>query len=285
MLRLLEKSEFDACVEFAYDLSQDLTRSGYPTYLDGIKTRADFIERTRKSLDRPGEDVLLFLEDGQVEGLIAFEHLEEDRYLHPNVFNIRRDTGTALAEFVAYCRERYPGFDLDLGFPAENVDALSWLEGTDAPCIERSWNYAHFLDQYTPLPEDPAVRRVTAENFEDFAAIHRRIEGDMYWNCDRVRKTLDDWDIFVTGEGDAAGELLMTSFKDGFYEIFALGFADGQYREEPFRALLTAALNTLKKQGMKYLTFFVDVGAPEGAVLDLLGFKLIGVFVLYRLKL
>lgn len=285
MLRPLKELEFDTYIGFACELALDLTRSGYPTWCDGFKTKADFIARTKKSLDRPTEDVLLFLEEGQVEGLIAFQHLEEERYLHPHIFNIRRDTGTALAEFVEYCRARWPGFELDLGFPAENGDAVSWLEGAGVPCIERSWNYGCFLDQYTPLRSPSGVKRVTAENFADFAAIHRRIEGDMYWNCGRVRESLDQWAIFVTGEGDSAGEVLMTIDENPHKEIFALEFADGQYRAGPFRALLTASLNTLKEKGAKYLTFFVDEGCPEGEALAALGFQLVGTYLGYRIKL
>ena len=281
MLRQLEASEFDPYIDFAYGLSQDMTRSGYPTYCDGIKTREDFISRTKKSFERPDEDVLLFVEDGQAEGLIHFQHLEEDRYLQTFVFNIRRDTGTALAEFVGWCRERWPGFDLLLGFPAENTEALSWLEGAGVPCIARSWNYQIFLDGYTPLTDSPDVRRVTVENFAEFAAVHSKIESDMYWNCERVRKTLDDWAIFVTGEGDTAGEVLMTDKGGKYQEIFALEYAD----ENAFRGLLTAALNHLKTRGMKYLTFFVDDGSEEGKILTELGFQLVGGYVCHRLKL
>lgn len=53
MLRLLKAPEFDTYIDFAYELSQDMTRSGYPTYCDGIKTRENFISRTKKSFDRP----------------------------------------------------------------------------------------------------------------------------------------------------------------------------------------------------------------------------------------
>ncbi len=285
MLRLLQESEFDRYIEFAYGLALDPARSGYPTYCDGMKTKQDFIDRTRKSLDRPGEDVLLFVVDGEAEGLIAFEHPEEERYLHTHTFNIRRDTGRALAEFVDYCRARWPGFTLDLGFPAENAEALGWLEGRGVPCNERSWNFLLNLDGYEPLPEDPSVRRITAENFEDFAAVHRQIQGDMYWNCDRVRNTLDRWAIFVAGAGEAAGEVLMTLDDDPHQEIFALEFADGQYHGEAFRGLLTAALNCLKARGTKWLTFFVDEGAPEGEALRTLGFRLVGTFVCHRLAL
>jgi len=286
MLTPLKPSEFDSYIGFAYELALDPARSGYPTWCDGIKTREDFIARAKKTLERPYEEILLFVEDGQVEGWIAYEHLEADRYLHSHVFNIRRDTGAALAEFVDYCRGRWPGSDLDLGFPAENVEALTWLEGTGIPCIEHSWNYQAFLDGYTPLPDDPEVRRVTAEDFEEFSAVHRKIDGDMYWNCERVRERLDDWLIFITGAGDAAGELLLSSWQDGGrQEIFALSFADGQYREGPFRALLAAGLNALKERGVKYLTFFVDDGEEGGDVLTELGFQLVGGYAAFRVTL
>ena len=283
MLRLLQESEFDRYIGFAYELALDPARSGYPVYYDGMKTKEDFINRTRKSLERPGEDILLFEVDGEAEGVIAFEHQERERYLHAHVFSIRRDTGRALAEFVDYCRERWPGFTLDLGFPAENVEALSWLEGQGIPCNERSWNFLLNLDKCGPLAEPAGVRRITAGNFEDFAAVHRRIQGDMYWNCDRVRATLDGWAIFVTGEGDAAGEVLMTLDDEPHQEIFALEFADGQRHGEAFRALLTAALGCLKARGTNWLTFFVDEGAPEGEILKELGFRLVGTFVCHRL--
>ena len=38
MLRLCSKEEFDQYVDFAYDLALDVTKSGYPTYCDGVKT-------------------------------------------------------------------------------------------------------------------------------------------------------------------------------------------------------------------------------------------------------
>ena len=282
MLRLLQETEFDRYIGFAYELALDPARSGYHVYYDGMKTREDFVSRARKALERPGEDVLLFVEDGEVEGLIAFEHPEEEHYLHTFTFSIRRDTGTALSEFLDYCRERWPGFTLDLGFPAENVEATGWLDGQGIPCNERSWNFLLNLDGYQPLPEPSGVERITAENFEEFAAIHRQIQGDMFWNCERVRAALDRWAIFVTGEGETAGEVLMTLDGDPHEEIFALEFADRQSHQGAFRVLLAAALNCLNSNGTRWLTFFVDEDCPEGEILKELGFRLVGTFVCHR---
>ena len=247
MLRLLQEAEFDRCMDFAYELALDPARSGYHVYYDGMKTREDFVSRARKALKRPGEDIRLFV-----------------------------------AEFLDYCRERWPGFTLDLGFPAENVEATGWLDGQGIPCNERSWNFLLNLDGYQPLPEPSGVKRITAENFEEFAAIHRQIQGDMFWNCERVRAALDRWAIFVTGEGEAAGEVLMTLDGDPHEEIFALEFADRQSHQGAFRVLLAAALNCLNSNSTKWLTFFVDEDCPEGEILKDLGFRLVGTFVCHR---
>ena len=57
-------SKFSAVIRFTPE------GSGRAVYYDGMKTREDFVSRARKALERPGEDVLLFVEDGEVEGLI-----------------------------------------------------------------------------------------------------------------------------------------------------------------------------------------------------------------------
>ena len=162
------------------------------------------------------------------------------------------------------------------------MEATGWLDGQGIPCNERSWNFLLNLDGYQPLPEPSGVERITAENFEEFAAIHRQIQGDMFWNCERVRAALNRWAIFVTGEGETAGEVLMTLDGDPHEEIFALEFADRQSHQGTFRVLLAAALNCLNSNGTKWLTFFVDEDCPEGEILKELGFRLVGTFVCHR---
>ena len=70
MLRLCSKEEFDQYVDFAYDLALDVTKSGYPTYCDGAKTKEMFIERSLKAFDRETEQMLLFELEGEVQGTV-----------------------------------------------------------------------------------------------------------------------------------------------------------------------------------------------------------------------
>ncbi len=42
MLRELNQSNYKNYLDWAYSLALDMTRSGYPTYADGLKSRAEF---------------------------------------------------------------------------------------------------------------------------------------------------------------------------------------------------------------------------------------------------
>lgn len=54
MLRKLNEDEYKQYLDFAYELALDLTRSCYPTYADGLKTREDFDQAAARAF-YPGE--------------------------------------------------------------------------------------------------------------------------------------------------------------------------------------------------------------------------------------
>ena len=112
MLRLCSKEEFDQYVDFAYDLALDVTKSGYPTYCDGVKTKEMFIERSLKAFDRETEQMLLFELEGEVQGLIHYYWIPDDLYLDTCLFLVNKETEQALSEFLTFARERFPGYDL-----------------------------------------------------------------------------------------------------------------------------------------------------------------------------
>ncbi len=55
MLKKLQEQDFDRYVDFAYQLALDMTKSGYPTYADGIKTKDDFVARAREAFSTDNE--------------------------------------------------------------------------------------------------------------------------------------------------------------------------------------------------------------------------------------
>lgn len=49
MLRLCTEQEYRKYIDFAYELAVDPSRSGYPSYSDGIKTKEMFVSRAGKA--------------------------------------------------------------------------------------------------------------------------------------------------------------------------------------------------------------------------------------------
>ncbi len=285
MLTPLQEKDFDKYVNFAYELALDPARTFYHVYFDGIKTKADFIAKARRTFTRPTEEILLYQEDGAVEGWLYYFYQPEDRYLQLASSCVRRNMAQALEELSGYLAERYPGCDWWVGFPAENREAEAWAKGAGFRQFDDAQNYSFFFDRYGPVPDDPSVERITEENFEKFQRIHRTIEADMFWNCRRVREKLSEWTIFVAEEDGVAGEIMATSFKDGMYEIFALCCEDGNYHEGLYRRLLTRFLNEGKRQGAKYLTFFVGTDDEMNRIMPALGFQLVGRYLGYQKKI
>ena len=144
MLRPCTENEFYKNVDFAYALAADPTKSGYPSCCDGIKTGADFVERSWKAFAREDEELLLFETGGEAQGLIRYCWLPEDRCLETISFCVNQAAEQALSEFLARLAARFPGFDLFPGFPAENTAAVSFLTAQGFACIEDDWNNTAF---------------------------------------------------------------------------------------------------------------------------------------------
>lgn len=283
MLRPCSKDEFGQYVDFAYGLATDLTKSGYPTYCDEIKTKAGFIERSLKAFDRETEEMLLFVQEGEVQGLIHYFWLPEDRYLETIGFNVGRATEQALSEFLAYLAERFKGYEVYMGFPAENRAAVEYLAGQGFACITDNYNNTAFLDRLDLVPEDGVIP-IGRENFESFRTLHRQTEDDMYFTSDRILADLDNWSVFVREEdGEALGAVYFTKLDDGWYEIYGTDIDAGAYDPQLFKELLNAALFYAKRENGRAMTFFCEKEYEKTAIEC--GFRCVGNYLCYKTRL
>lgn len=259
MLRECTETEFEAYADFAYELALDPSKSGYPSYRDGIKTKQTFMERLHRAYERDDEQLLLFVRGAAVRGLIHYYWIPEDRYLQTNAFCIQEATEQALAEFLSFLGERFPGYELFMGFPAENQQAAAYLSGRGFECIEDDYNNTAFLDRLPPMPEASGVLPVKQENYELFRSLHSRIEGDMYWNSDRIYEKLDDWSILLKEtDGIAQGAVYYRDLDDGWYEIFGIDIRGETEHPELFQELLCAAISDARRRGGRFMTFFCE---------------------------
>lgn len=278
MLTKASLDDVEKYCEFVYGVALDQTKSCYPTYADGIKTRDDFIADARKGVTQDERELLLFSIDGTVEGWLQYYWIPEDHYLQLYSCNINRGTEQALTELLALLKEHFPGYTLYFGFPGLNTDAINFLLKDGFKCIEEDWNNSFFFDGFNMLPDNANITRIDRDNFDDFRAVYKP-DDDTYWNCDRILEQIDQWIILVYyNDGNPVGTIfLQGSYK--YYEIYGTEFVDGRYQEDIYRALLAAALNHCKRMDAKYLTYFCEEDIHE-TVLNM-GFQCVGKYMCY----
>lgn len=130
MLRICSKEEYKQYVDFVYEIALDPSKSGYPIYSDGIKTKDMFLSRSGQAFSRDTEAILLFEYEGIVEGWIHYYVLPEDKYISTVSFNILFHTEKALREFLELIHKQYKGYELYLGYPMDNVKAVNYFIGS-----------------------------------------------------------------------------------------------------------------------------------------------------------
>lgn len=280
MLRICTEPEFRKYADFIYGLALDQTKSGYPTYCDGIKTKAMFLERSEIAFSRDTEELLLFEYEGSVEGWIHCYWIPEDHYLSTVSFNINSHTEQALQEFLNLVQRQFKGYDLLLGYPKDNKKAVGFLSEKGFVCIEEAYNNTAFLNQLEPIEVSDSVIRITKDNFEYFRTLHSKLDEEMYWNSDRIYGDMDNWVVFAKiDKGEAVGSVYFMTADDGWFEIFGIDMKENKFDPAVFRELLGKALNTAKALGGCYMTFFCEEGQE---IVNALGFRCVGQYVCYK---
>ena len=264
--------------EFVYQIALDQTKSGYPTYTDGIKIKEDFFVNAKKNVTGEECEVLLYFEEGRLEGWIEYYWISEDNYFQLHGCNINSGTKQALGELLPRLEEQFPGYELYFGFPKVNRDAVEFLQENGFTCIEDDHNTSFFFDSYELREESKAVVKITKDNFEDFRKIHSQEEETCYWTSDRLLADIDSWDIYLYYENNLPVGSLFFCGTD-YLEIYGVEFLEETYRNDVFKDLMTTALNAGKQEGAKYLTFFAEEEMLEA--LQELGFVYVGPYVCY----
>ena len=274
MLVKAAREDIEQYIDFAYSLAMDQTKSGYPLWSDGVSTKEEFVDRVWKSYHSDDREILLFIQDGAVEGWIQFFYIEQDRYLQTNGFLINRDAEQALTEFLEYARAHFAGYTLYLGFPKRNTDAISFLQKTGWRLIQESYHDIFVFDGSAIQPETVGIVRVTERNFSEFRKIHQS-DPDTYWNSERIFSTLNEWLIYLLYREDIAVGYVCS--RNG--EIFCLGYRDNAFDKNAYKALVSVILSDLKAAGYKHMIFFNDEETQSTALE--LGFSCVSEYVLY----
>lgn len=246
MLRIPTANEFEEYSERAYMLALDPSRSSFPSYADGIKTKEDFLAIAKRGFESENEEIYIFEHGGEMRGWIHFYVMKEDKYISLEAFETDGFEKEQFADFVALLKEKYTGYEVTAGFPSQNERAVSAAIENGFEIIEESAVNILFFSDYEPQFESGRVEPLTKNNLAVFAKLHDKVE--MYWNTKRLTKAYfdgDKWRIYLTEKNGKAAAIYFV-FAGNIAEIFGLDFSDG-FDGTAAEELLTAALNEAKK--------------------------------------
>ncbi len=287
MIVQLDPQELDRVTASFWPVTQDLTRSGYPTYTDGVKTFADFADTIRRAAAASWGEVLVHVLDGEVNGLAVVETVDDD-YLSLSVCLARARQEAFLTELLADLTERYAGRTLWLGFAPENGERLAFAKANGFTLLDDSTNWIYDLSTWKqPMhawrhsQSETHTFEVGQETYPDFRCLWT--DTKMYWNADRIAEHLDEWRLFVAADEGETPLAAVACQKDPvMQEIFGFMYKGG-YDPACHQGLLCACLNTAKRDGARYLTYFAE--QEENTVMDCLGFRRVSGYVCYEKRL
>lgn len=283
MLRRIGESDWPRYADHAWRLAQNLHTSGFPTYLDGVKTRGDFDRSVREGFVDSRDVLMLYEADGTVRGYLHAYRLPEENYASACLFltedGWQRDM---LRDFMVWARTAWLGTRLEMGFPTENRAACDALAEAGFELLETSAVFTLHVDSDMPVVVSKDVRRMSCERDEaSFTRLHN--VPDMFWTAERVLADKENWLVYLhRNEGDDDAALLCR--KDGrMPEIFGVFYADA-FDPEACCALYAACLNDLKAAGCRRLVVFIE-DENEAKAIGALGFERKMGYVAYTKKL
>lgn len=280
MLEVLKEHQFNNYIDYIYSLAINPQKSSYPCYSDGIKTKEDFVTISKGSFEKDNENILIFKKNDVVKGWVHYYTLPEDKYLTFHSFQSDEFMTIMFEEFLEYVNEKYPTFDLWMGFPKDNNDAISFLKSHGFEMIERSHNMVFHLNEKSKNFLVSKVDKLKLEEYEEFRKLHDQIDCDMYWNSDRIYERFDRWNILVfRNEFSEIQSALYYIDIRLMVEVFGTDYINNQYDSGSFEMLVKKCINECVSAGAKHLVYFVNDN--EYDVLKKIGFDDIGEYQCY----
>ena len=141
--------------------------------------------------------------------------------------------------------------------------------------VLKSYNDTFIFDNYSLKEECNNIVKVTKENFKDFKNIHIT-DSNTYWNSSRILSCLDAWNIFMLYKD----KMLIGAIYERDNEIYGIDYLNTEFCEQTYIYLVQKVLNSFKKNGCKYMTFFNNEESQSSALK--LGFIFVGKYFLFK---
>ncbi|WP_161980996.1 hypothetical protein [Streptococcus sp. S784/96/1] len=281
MLREADLSDIKRYGETFYQLGLNPLTSGYPAYFDGTKTKDDFEKVLMRRLENENSRLVIAEFKGQVEGIVGYFYLPDDRYLQVDLLNLSYHADIHLTELVEHLESHFKDFQILFGIDARNATYQSVLK--DMGWIAEAPQVINLLEEPFIRCEPRAVKsniiRVSHSNQLQFQSLFPQDNPDnVYWTPERLIEELDHWVIYLFAD---KGAIWARPFGDRQMEIYGYVIAEKMANDSQniLRELLYTLIEGARQSGIRQILFFSD--EKEYELLRSLGFKERGTYLCY----
>lgn len=278
MLKRLTKKDFDLYLNEMYALALDFTNSCYPTFADGIKTKADFIKMLEKGLYKDTCPAFEFFYNEEMLGWIQLEVDINNSYVQLICFNVANHKELAVKEVMSWLEKDFKGFEICFGCSSKN-EIGGYFLNYSFHLVEELYQYKINLQEYNIVKLPSLVCRVTKKNYQEFCALHSLYDSEMYWNCERIFENFSQWEIYLYYENSIPIATIYTHINQDLSEIYGIDFLNQAYSESVLEALILATLCSCKSYKVSHLMCLCE--EKEKTIFNKLGFKFIDKYQCY----
>lgn len=280
MLVKLKQIDFESFIDKAYEMAIVPEYTSYPIYYDGIKTRENYIERSKKSFERENEEILLFFYDNKFCGWIHYFYIIEDNYLQTISMSACNNIEYMLKEFLEYINNIFPKISIYFGFPKENIKAIDFLLNNSFKIEEESWNMVKHIHNIDEKNISESIVRINENNYDMFSNIHSKYDGEIYRDSKHILEDLHNWIVFVFLKEKIPIATIYCK-KGNIAEIFGCDFVD-DYNKEVHKKLILSTIFLSNIEVYRDIIYFCQ--GNEKIALDELGFSTVGKYILLSNK-
>ncbi len=131
-------------------------------------------------------------------GVSSYFWEDENQYMQTTTFLAEGNYDEVADEMINYFKKEFKGYDLYIGFPKENKEAVSYFsKKSNYECIEDSvaTHINDFKDYKSKHRLD--LVHIKRENFSDYAGFHDGFakECDMYYDAKNLLSDIDEFGI------------------------------------------------------------------------------------------
>lgn len=268
-------------VEISWEVLCDRKKSSFPRLKSYDEMYSEFLKLYTDKDDK----LLVCQEDGEILGTISLFVKKSDKYLQGRIL-AKKNFNLVATQFIEYIRDNYSGYEIDLGYPFENEEAIDFLERSNARLMDSCITMELKKEDFIKLSNYDDVITLDKSNYSEYSAFHDKHNPNMYWTSERIFRNIDIWSIYIIIEREKIVGSIFIKSKGNNPEVFGISVGE-EYKNKGLELkLLSQSIDNMFIQGKKEILYFVEEDAIEEIEATLkIGFKQVDTYRCYKMYL